>query len=87
MSVLAKVDSGFTKSLSTSGYDEVRILVDGPYGGNINAKPYAGVTMMATGEGIAAQLPYVKELLEFQRSTKDAGGRRKISLIWQLDQE
>lgn len=38
-------------------------------------------------KGIAAQLPYVEELLEFQRSTKDTGGRQKISLIWQLDQE
>ncbi|OJJ81752.1 uncharacterized protein ASPGLDRAFT_49713 [Aspergillus glaucus CBS 516.65] len=55
MSVLAKVDSGFTKALSTSGYDEIRILVDGPYGCSINANPYAGVTIMATGEGIAAQ--------------------------------
>lgn len=87
MSVLAKVGSGFTKALSTSGYDEIRILVDGPYGGSINVTPYAGVTMMATGEGIAAQLPYVKELLESQRSTRDNGGRQKISLIWQLDQE
>ena len=26
--------------------------------------------MMATGAGIAAQLPYVKELLEFQQSAK-----------------
>ena len=87
MSVLAKVDSGFTKELSTSGYDEIRILVDGPYGGPINVTPYAGVTMMATGAGIAAQLPYMKELLEFQRSIRDTGGKQKISLIWQLDQE
>lgn len=42
---------------------------------------------MATGEGIAAQLPYLKGLLEFQRATKDTGGRQRISLIWQLNQE
>lgn len=70
-----------------SGYNEVRILVDSPYGGSINAEHYAGVTMMATGEGIAAQLPYVKELLESQQSTKDTKEKQRISLIWQLDQE
>lgn len=94
MSVLAKVESGFTRSLSTSRYNEVRILIDGPYGGPIDTKPYAGVAMMATGAGIAAQLPYVKELLEFQKSAKGIREKgehntrqQRISLIWRLDEE
>lgn len=94
MSVLAKVESGFTKSLATSRYNEVRILIDGPYGGSINTKPYAGLAMVATGAGIAAQLPYAKELLEFQKSSKGSGEKcqhdlrqQRISLIWQLDEE
>ena len=94
MSVLAKVESGFTRSLSTSRYNEVRILIDGPYGGPIDTKPYTGVAMMATGAGIAAQLPYVKELLEFQQSAKGIREKgehntrqQRISLIWQLDEE
>lgn len=94
MSVLAKVESGFTRSLSTSRYNVVCILIDGPYGGSIDTKPYTRVAMMATGAGIAVQLPYVKELLEFQQSVKGTGEKgehdtckQRISLIWQLDEE
>ena len=49
---------------------KICILIDGSYGGPIDTKPYTRVAMMATGAGIAAQLPYVKELLEFQQSAK-----------------
>ena len=70
MSMLTKVESGFTRSLSTSHYNKVCILIDGPYSGPIDIKPYTGVAIMATDAGITAQLPYMKELLEFQQSAK-----------------
>ena len=77
MSILAKVKSRFIRSLLISCYNKVCILIDGPYGGPINIKPYTGVAMMATGTGIAAQLPYMKELLEFQKSAKDTREKGK----------
>lgn len=46
---ISVLEKGFTRSLSTSRYNEVRILIDGPYGGPIDTKPYTGVAMMATG--------------------------------------
>lgn len=93
MSVLAKIVRIY-EVIGTSRYNEVRILIDGAYGGSINTKPYAGVAMMATGAGIAAQLPYVNEFLEFQQTTKGTGEKgehdtrqQRISLIRQLDEE
>jgi NAD(P)H-flavin reductase len=43
--------------------------IDGPYGLSLNLASYNHVLMVATGIGIAAQISYVKELLE----VKDEG--------------
>jgi hypothetical protein len=41
--------------------------------------------MVATGMGIIAQLPYIKELLDGQRQGQVR--TRRISLVWRLEQE
>jgi NAD(P)H-flavin reductase len=44
---------------------------------------YGHIFMIATGIGIAAQIPYIKELLDGQR--KGVVKTQKITLIWELD--
>ncbi|KAB8256797.1 hypothetical protein BDV32DRAFT_152950 [Aspergillus pseudonomiae] len=92
VSVLAKVESGFTKALNDSSHKRLRVLLDGPYGRHKDTEPYDSVLLIATGVGIAAQLPYARELVQRQLDTqedKDHVHKRKqrISLIWQLDEE
>ncbi len=57
-------------------------IVSGPHGTGISVGDYGKVLMIATGFGIAAQLPYLKELVRgfnnYQVRT------REIRLIWQL---
>ena len=43
------------------------------------------VFMVATGIGIAAQLPYIKELLKQYRQARIR--TQRISLVWQLEHE
>jgi len=54
----------------------------GPHGHTLNLGDYGSVIMVATGLGIAAQLPYLKELI---KEYKDCDVRtRRIHLIWQI---
>ncbi len=84
--LLVKPISGFTqKLLRHSGSDALKAWVDGPYGQSKDIGDYGSVLMFATGIGIAAQVPYIKQLLkgfqEYRVRTKS------ILLIWQLDKE
>jgi predicted ferric reductase len=82
---------GFTnKLLSYANNDlnlgfEMRALVEGPYGKELNLKSYGTVLLFATDIGIAGQLPYVAQLLESYR--KCEAKTRRISLFWELDSE
>ena len=84
--LLVKPRAGFTqKLLQHSGSNHLRVWVDGPYGPRLDVGDYGSVLMSATGIGIAAQVPYIKELLkgfqEYRVRTKS------ILLVWQLDNE
>jgi len=46
---------------------------------------YGNVLMFASGIGIAAQVPYIKEVLRAFRESK--ARIKSILLIWQLDKE
>ncbi|KKA24863.1 hypothetical protein T310_1131 [Rasamsonia emersonii CBS 393.64] len=63
ISLLAKIESGFTRALSTTPHKQLRVLLDGPYGECKDISEYDSVTLIATGIGIATQLPYAKEFL------------------------
>lgn len=84
--LLVKPKSGFTqKLLRHSGSEALRVWIDGPYGRTSDIGDYGSVIMFATGIGIAAQVPYIKQLLrgfqEYRVRTKS------ILLVWQLDSE
>lgn len=52
------------------------------YGLTINLGDYGSVTMVATGLGIAAQVPYLKELIKGYNNCKVR--TQQIQLIWQI---
>ncbi|KAJ9386300.1 hypothetical protein DTO063F5_3814 [Paecilomyces variotii] len=87
ISVLAKVESGFTKALSASPYTRLRVLIDGPYGEHKDIQSYSSILMVAAGIGIAAQLSYVKEMVGQLRTSEIPIHHKRISLVWQLDEE
>lgn len=77
---------GFTQKLMQhAGACALKTWVDGPYGQTMEIGDYGSVVMFASGIGIAAQVPYIKELL---RGFKEYRVRTKsILLVWQLDKE
>lgn len=93
--ILIRPRSGFTKKL----LDRIepgrayRAWIDGPFGpASIGTYGLSGevgdfghVFMVATGIGIATQLPYIKELLNGRG--KALIRTQRISLVWQLEQE
>lgn len=57
-------------------------FVSGPHGSSASASEYGKVVMIASGFGIAAQLPLLKELIQgFNRAEVRT---RDIHLVWQL---
>ncbi|KAB8265960.1 hypothetical protein BDV32DRAFT_134070 [Aspergillus pseudonomiae] len=95
VSLLFRPRSGFTrKILDRLEQDrEYTVWIDGPFGpASISSYGLCGhmgnyghVFMVATGIGIAAQLPYIKELLKQYRQARIR--TQRISLVWQLEQE
>ena len=84
--LLIKVRWGFTrKLLQHLGAVGLRAWVDGPYGKGEEPGEYGSVMMFASGIGIAAQVPYVKELLNDIQGFKVR--TRSILLIWELEKE
>lgn len=87
ISLLVKPQRGFTEKLvRCAGNDTwMRVGLDGPYGGAAGIRDFGSVTMFATGIGIAQQIPFIKHLLQTQHDGR--GSIRRMSLVWQLDQE
>jgi len=84
--LLVKPRSGFTrKLLSHIGALDMKTIIDGPYGAPTNIMEYGNVLMFASGIGIAAQVPHIKEVLRAFRESK--ARTKSILLIWQLDKE
>ena len=84
--LLLKPQLGFTQKLlrhvKSSG---LRVWVDGPYGKSEDVGDYGSLMMFASGIGIAAQIPYIKAVLEGFRDFKVR--TRSILLVWQLNKE
>lgn len=60
-----------------------RAWISRPYGFGAPVDEYGSVLMIATGIGIAAQLPYLKELIwDFNHCETQT---RRIHLIWELE--
>jgi predicted ferric reductase len=94
ISLLLRARSGFTRKLldRLEPGRECWAWIDGPFGpSSVNSFGFSGemgdyghIFMVATGIGIAAQLPYIKELLDRRR--KGLVRTQKVSLVWQLEQ-
>lgn len=91
ISLLFRPRSGFTRKIleRVEPNRECGAWIDGPFGpcpvGGLSGAigDYGHVFMVATGIGIAAQLPYIKEIImgHNRRSVRT----QRISLVWQLD--
>ncbi|KAI9784310.1 MAG: hypothetical protein M1839_002371 [Geoglossum umbratile] len=66
-------------------YGEMKAIIEGPYGNELNLELYGTVLLFATGIGIAGQLPYVKQLLEGYHNCEVK--TRRIALFWEMDSE
>jgi NAD(P)H-flavin reductase len=95
VSLLFRPRSGFTRKIlgRLEQEREYTAWFDGPFGpasiGSCGSSGqmgnYGHVFMVATGIGIAAQLPYIKEILTQYRRARLR--TQRISLVWQLEHE
>lgn len=93
IALLFRPRSGFTRKLKDhiEPGQESLAWIDGPYGPSSvglwgfsgQVGDYGHVFMVATGIGIAAQLPYIKELLDGRRQGQVR--TQRITLVWQLE--
>lgn len=91
--LLIRPRSGFTKKLEThvEPGKQYSALIDGPYGPSpirllgfpSQIGDYGHIFMAATGVGIAAQIPYIKELIEGRK--RGQVRTQRIVLVWQLE--
>jgi predicted ferric reductase len=76
---------GFTAHLRRNQYEVKKAIIQGPYGNGLDVESYGTVLLFATGIGIAAQLPYIRQLLEGYQNAEVK--TRKITLFWEIDAE
>jgi hypothetical protein len=89
--LLAGAKAGFTRKLlqyarphtgDPTEMDYRLAWFSGPHGQTLKLGNYGSVIMVATGLGIAAQLPYLKELIKGYNNCNVR--TRRIQLIWQI---
>jgi predicted ferric reductase len=61
------------------------VAIDGPYGKSIDTSQYGTLILLATGIGIAAQLPLIKQALAEYKAGRTSV--RRICVVWQMEQE
>ncbi|PYI23220.1 hypothetical protein BO99DRAFT_465866 [Aspergillus violaceofuscus CBS 115571] len=87
--LMFRVRNGFTRKIRgcLNPGQEYRAWVDGPFGPSSSVPNdmslYGHILMATSGIGIAAQIPYIKEILHRRRAAEACTER--ISLIWELD--
>ena len=83
--LLAQERRGFTANLHHIKNCKRKAIIDGPYGNELHLESYDTVLLFATGIGIAAQLPYVKQLLDgYQKSEVKTP---RVALFWEIESE
>jgi hypothetical protein len=78
------------KGLELESYDRARskeltAIIEGPYGNELNLESFDTVLLFASGIRIAAQLPYVRQLLQQHYSWVAKTSR--IALFWEMESE
>ena len=84
--LLIQIKDGFTRHLA--GHPSIstsRVYIEGPYGAHHDYGDFGNVLLLATGAGIASQIPFAKQLIEGHQRHEIR--TRRISLVWQLDRE
>lgn len=64
---------------------DVRAIVEGPYGEELELGSYGTVLLFATGIGIAAQVAYARRFLE--KNLKRDSKVQRIALFWEVESE
>ncbi|KAL5359314.1 hypothetical protein BJX96DRAFT_183665 [Aspergillus floccosus] len=80
LSLLIQKRNGFTRRLLDHSATEFLAWIDGPYNKSLNLGQYQRVLMVASGNGIVAQIPYIRELLDL-----DPDVERTIFVAWEVD--
>ena len=58
------------------------VMFSGPHGKSVCMDSYENILMVATGFGIAAQLPYLKRLIQGYNARQLCA--RRVHLVWQV---
>ena len=83
--LLIEAQNGFTNKLYQAGINEDHeflTLFSGPHGTAVSMGNFGTVLMFATDIGIAAQLPYLRSLIDNYNQCRIRA--RRILLVWQL---
>lgn len=84
--LLIKPQDGFTRKLVRhSGSTRLKTWIDGLYRRPQIFSDYGNVMMFASGIGIAAQVPHIKEILRKYKEHRAC--TKTVLVIWQLDKE
>ena len=84
--LLVHIRDGFTRHLSSHvSTADLRVWIDGPHGYNTDFGDFGSILLLATGPGIAAQIPFAKQILEGYKRLEVR--TRRLYLVWQLDRE
>ena len=73
------------ESYDTAKSKELTAIIEGPYGNGLKLDSFDTVLLFASGIGIAAQLPYVRQLL--QQHYAWVAKTRRIALFWEMESE
>ncbi|CUS07177.1 unnamed protein product [Tuber aestivum] len=85
VTLLIRPRGGFTRRLLLYSGCRLHGLVEGPFGTEHDLRPYGAIIMFASGVGIAAQVPYIRRVLEGHDTSQAC--TQSIALYWQLDSE
>ncbi|OJD21792.1 hypothetical protein ACJ73_06865 [Blastomyces percursus] len=87
VSLLATDREDFTRMLLRRANAENSFLacVEGPYGDTINLSHFGCILMFATGIGIAAQIPFIKEVVESRLRWESP--TRRLAVVWEIDHQ
>ncbi len=84
--LLVKPAAGFSQKLVRhAGNGPMKSWVEGPYGQIKDIGDYGSIVMFASGIGIAAQVPYIKEIVRGYRESRVR--TKSVLLVWQLNKE
>lgn len=87
ISLLVKPQHGLTSRLMRCppSQKDFYVAIDGPYGQSIDTSRYGTLILLATGVGIAAQMPIIKQALAQYKAGQTSV--RRICVVWQMEQE